>query len=54
MTDKQLPEGITFDGHVYWCRCPECGQEQGDMGGHVACENCGAGPMPTFDDGSEE
>ena len=27
--------------------CPACGYEQEDMGRHVECEDCGAGPMPT-------
>ncbi len=27
-------------------RCPECGNEQPDMGRGVACEACGFGPMP--------
>ena len=30
-------------------RCPECGNEQGDMGNGVCCEECGYGPMPTKD-----
>lgn len=28
-------------------KCPECGEEQGDFGNNVSCENCGYGPMPT-------
>ena len=27
--------------------CPECGNEQADMGNGVQCEECGFGPMPT-------
>lgn len=27
--------------------CPECGNEQADMGNNVDCEECGWGPMPT-------
>lgn len=27
--------------------CPECGAQQGDMGHHVKCDDCGYGPMPT-------
>jgi hypothetical protein len=49
-----LPDGIEFDGHVYWCRCPECGAEQGDMGNNIACETCGAGPMPTMENKDTE
>jgi hypothetical protein len=29
-------------------RCPECGNWQGDMGTHVACDECGEA-MPSFD-----
>ena len=32
---------------VVFVRCPECGNEQADMGNHVTCEECGFGPMPT-------
>lgn len=32
--------------------CPECGNEQADMGHGVSCEECGYGPMPT--EGEEE
>jgi len=28
-------------------QCPECGNEQTDMGNGVECEECGYGPMPT-------
>ena len=49
MKTDNLPDGIEFDGHVYWCRCPECGEQQGDMGNMIRCENCGYGPMPTMD-----
>jgi len=50
MSNKEaLPEGIYFDGEVYFSTCPECGLEQGDMGSHIACEECGYGPMPTMD-----
>jgi hypothetical protein len=31
--------------------CPECGNEQADMGNSVVCENCGYGPMPYYKDG---
>jgi hypothetical protein len=27
--------------------CPECNNEQADMGTNVACGKCGYGPMPT-------
>ena len=30
--------------------CRECGHEQADMGAHVDCDECGAGPMPYHDD----
>ena len=32
---------------IKFVTCPECGNEQADMGRNVACEECGAGPMPT-------
>ena len=54
MSKNKLPEGITFDGQVYWCECPECGEFQGDIGNNIACENCGYGPMPTMDAGPDE
>ena len=54
MSENKLPGGITFDGHAYWCQCPECGEEQPDMGNNIACESCGGGPMPTMDTGPEE
>ena len=49
---KDLPEGIDFDGEIYWVTCPECGWEQGDMGNGVGCEECGA-EMPTMDTGEK-
>lgn len=33
--------------------CPFCGSEQADMGVNVACEECGEGPMPYYDDKGE-
>lgn len=50
--EKELPEGIEFDGEVYWSICPECGNQQGDMGNNIACDKCGA-LMPTMDTGEE-
>jgi ssDNA-binding Zn-finger/Zn-ribbon topoisomerase 1 len=35
-------------------RCPECGNEQADMGNGVQCEECGKGPMPTKDRRQED
>ena len=37
------------DGPVQFVTCPECGNEQGDMGHGVACEECGFGPMPAIE-----
>jgi hypothetical protein len=34
-----------IDGEIY-AVCPDCGNEQPDMGRNVKCENCGYGPMP--------
>ena len=32
---------------IVFVTCPECGEDQVDMGRNVRCENCGFGPMPT-------
>ena len=32
---------------IKFVKCPECGEEQADMGAAVNCESCGFGPMPT-------
>ncbi len=37
------------DGPVFVI-CPECGNEQGDAGKGVCCEECGHAPMPTKSD----
>lgn len=50
---KDLPDGIEFDGEVYWSICPECGYQQGDMGNGIGCEECGF-LMPTMDTGEDE
>lgn len=39
------------DGFVI---CPECDNEQPDMGHDAVCEECGSSPMPTHDDGDDE
>ncbi len=31
---------------IEYVECPECGNEQPDMGRGVECEECGFGPMP--------
>lgn len=28
-------------------KCPQCGNEQSDMGNNVVCEECDFGPIPT-------
>lgn len=33
--------------------CPDCGNEQADMGRGVQCEECGYGPMPDGGEGEE-
>lgn len=38
------------DDDVKFVHCPECDNEQADMGGNVTCEECGYGPMPTAED----
>lgn len=32
---------------IKFVECPDCGNEQADMGRGVCCEWCGFGPMPT-------
>jgi len=49
MSNGILPDGIEFDGQVFWSICPDCGWEQGDLGRNVSCDECGYGPMPTMD-----
>lgn len=39
-------EALTELDSVQFVRCPECGNEQADMGRGVQCEECGFGPMP--------
>lgn len=31
---------------IVFVECPDCGNEQADMGRGVQCEECGYGPMP--------
>lgn len=45
---KKLREEI--ETGVKFVTCPECGNEQGDMGRNVRCEECDFGPMPYYDD----
>ena len=52
--NDNLPDGIDFDGEVYWATCPECGWQQGDMGNKVTCDECGYGPMPTMEGFNEQ
>ena len=35
-----IQDGLYFDGDVFWATCPECGNEQGDMGRNICCEEC--------------
>ena len=37
-----------FDYETGMVKCPKCGNEQGDMGNNVRCEECDFGPMPTL------
>lgn len=32
---------------IEWVECPECGEQQADLGVGVRCEACGWGPMPS-------
>ena len=34
------------EAEIEFVRCPECRNEQADMGHNVRCEECGFGPMP--------
>ena len=47
--EGNLGNGIYFDGTMFFVACEYCGHEQGDMGGSVACEECGEGPMPSME-----
>ncbi len=44
--DEDLPDGVTFENNEFWATCPDCGNQQADMGHNVNCEACGYGPMP--------
>lgn len=35
------------DEHTF-VKCPQCGNEQADMGNGVDCENCHFNPIPTY------
>jgi len=49
-----MKDGVRKDKYGdQWSTCPECGNEQPDMGQGVKCEECGHGSMPT-DQGEEE
>ena len=45
---RSKPEPVQF------VKCPECGEEQPDMGNNVACEVCGYGPMPRASEAPRE
>lgn len=42
MKEGQIQEGMYSDGTVVYVTCPECGNETGDMGNDICCEECGA------------
>lgn len=46
MKRKRKVEKHRHDGPCFM-ECPSCGTQQGDMGHHVKCDECGFGPMPT-------
>jgi len=48
LEDKPMP-----NMKEYFVTCPECGAEQPDMGKGVACEECGYGPMPYYNEKRE-
>jgi hypothetical protein len=39
---------MTPNDEPLYVTCPECGNEQGDMGRNVECEECGYSPMPSY------
>ncbi len=41
-----MADSETRGEEVVFVVCPECGNEQADMGRGVSCEECGYGPMP--------
>ncbi len=43
-----LTEKENRDEPPEFVTCPECGEEQPDMGHGVSCESCGYGPMDTY------
>jgi hypothetical protein len=46
--DDPMDPGMSPPGVVdQWVTCPNCGNQQADMGASVVCEACGEGPMPT-------
>lgn len=45
--EKPKEEGPRF------VTCPECGEEQSDMGRNVLCDACGEGAMPWYDESGE-
>lgn len=51
---EDIGDGIYRDdeGDV-WVTCPECGNEQADMGACMKCEGCGYAPMPYEQPGSD-
>ena len=47
MEEKEVTQPV-------WIECPECGNQQEDMGRGVSCDECGFGPMPPPDDDALE
>jgi predicted RNA-binding Zn-ribbon protein involved in translation (DUF1610 family) len=42
---------MDYDGEeILFVTCPECGNEQVDMGRRVRCEACDYSPMPYYDE----
>lgn len=48
--NNRLRQGSATTDDPVFVICPECGNEQGDMGKGVCCEECGHAPMPTGGD----
>ena len=44
------PTGLPDDAMNFTVKCPECGNDQIDMGKGAECKECGHNPMPYHDE----
>lgn len=49
--DREREDFEDQDNGPEFVTCPDCGNEQADMGVNVACEACACWPMPYYKDG---